>query len=636
MAGKEIKLIESAEEKNNYVQQILLDLQALGKLLEEDKFEKNNARIGAELELNFLDADYYPNPIGPDIYHDLKPDGITTEYARFNLEINAEPVLFSGKSLSRLKKNLTKPLNLLQKEAKKRNSHIILSGIIPTLGRANILADALTPEPRYKVLYDLRREMHGDHYEFNISGEDELIIRDNLLLFAGCMTSFQIHLQLSPKDIISKYNWAQMISAPLLASATCSPLFLGKKLWHETRIALFQQSSDMRKRLDGQLHDEQSRVNFGSEWVQKSILELFQDDITNYEPVFVCDDDEDPIQKIQDGIAPSLKAWSYFNGSVYRWNRVCYGVINNKPALRIENRILPAGPTMEDQIANAAFWLGMMNGMPEKYENIHENMPFEAVKHNFFKAAQLGLDAQFKWLNGETLSAAEVILEELIPLAKAGLKHAHVDDKEAEHYLNIIKERVTSGKTGSHWLLESYDKLRKNCQPEEALINLTASMLKRQKTDKPVHTWEPVFIDENEGWQNRFDKVQKFMTTSFYRVAEHTIVDLAAHMMEWKKVGNILVENDAGELVGVINKNAIINFLLNENVAKNSGTTVSEIMVQNPITVSPETPIEEAIKRILENEINCLPVIKDKKAVGIVTRYNFIKIAEYLVSNNKD
>src|SRR5690554_317238 len=352
MAGKKNKLVQSAEEKNKFIQQILTDLQALGKLLEEDKFEENNARIGAELELNFLDSDYYPNPIGQEIFQELQPENITTEYARFNLEINSDPILFSGRSLSRLKRNINKSYKLLSREAKKRDSKILLSGIIPTLNKKHISSEALTSEPRFNVLYDLRKELHGEHYEFNIQGVDELIIRDNILLFAGCMTSFQVHLQISPKDIISKYNWAQMISGPLLASASCSPLFLGKKLWHETRIALFQQSADMRKRQEGEVHDEQSRVNFGNEWVQKSILELFQNDITIYDPVFICDDDEDPFEKTENGIAPDLKAWNYFNGSVYRWNRVCYGVIDNKPSLRIENRILPTGPTMEDQIAN--------------------------------------------------------------------------------------------------------------------------------------------------------------------------------------------------------------------------------------------------------------------------------------------
>lgn len=633
MAGKEIKLIRNAEEKNNFVQQILTDLQALGKLLEEEKFEENNVRIGAELELNFLDSDYNPNPIGHEIYQTVKPENVTTEYARFNLEINSDPILLSGRSLSRLKRNINKSYKLLSREAKKRNSKILLSGIIPTLNKNDISADALTPEARFKVLYDLRKELHGEHYEFNIRGVDELLIRDNILLFAGCMTSFQVHLQVSPREIINKYNWAQMVSGPLLAAASCSPLFLGKKLWHETRIALFQQSADMRKRQEGEVHDEQSRVNFGNEWVQKSIMELFQDDITVYDPVFICEDQEDPFEKIEKGMAPELKAWNYFNGSVYRWNRVCYGVLNDKPSLRIENRILPAGPTMEDQIANAAFWIGMMNGMPEEYKNIHERIPFDAVKHNFFKAAQLGLEAQFKWLGEKSLPAEELILKELLPLARKGLEKGKVNQNEANYYLDIIEERVRSGKTGSRWIMDCYDSLKKECKQDEALVNLTASMINRQESDQPVHTWKPIYSDETEGWQNRFNRVHKFMTTSLYRVSEDTVVDLAAHIMEWKKIGNILVENDDGELVGVINKNAIINFLLNDK-ENNGTTTVGEIMVSNPITADPETTIEEAINRILEHEITCLPVVKERKAVGIVTKYDFIKIAKYMVSDD--
>ncbi|MEX2363243.1 MAG: CBS domain-containing protein, partial [Balneolaceae bacterium] len=371
-------------------------------------------------------------------------------------------------------------------------------------------------------------------------------VRDNLLLFAGCVTSFQLHLQVSPYDIISKYNWAQMISGPLLASATCSPLFLGKKLWHETRIALFQQSADMRNR-QNEIHDEQSRVNFGNEWVDKSILELFQEDIAIYDPVFTCDDYEDPFEQIEQGIAPQLKAWNNFNGSVYRWNRVCYGVLENKPSLRIENRILPAGPTMEDQIANAAFWLGMMNGMPEEHKKIHEKVPFDVAKQNFFKAAQLGLEVQFKWFGEKLIPADELILKELLPMAREGLRKANVKEKEAKHYLDIIHERVETGKTGSRWMMDSYDNLRKESKQEEALVDLTASMISRQESDKPVHLWEPALPKESGNWQNRYNRVHKFMTTSLYKITEDTIVDLAAHIMEWKKIGNILVETEDGE-----------------------------------------------------------------------------------------
>lgn len=635
MAGKEIKLIENSEDKGNFVQNVLQDLKALKELYLQDKFEKNNARIGAELELNFLDSDYYPSPIGHEIYQQLKPDNITTEYARFNLEINSDPIHISGRSLSKLKRNINKYYRFLQREAVKRNSRILLSGIIPTLNKKDISAEALTPEARFKALYEMRKELHGEHYEFNIRGVDELLMRDNLLLFAGCMTSFQVHLQVSPYEINSKYNWAQMISGPLLAAATCSPVFLGKKLWHETRIALFQQSADMRNR-QHEIHDEQSRVNFGNEWVEKSILEIFQEDISIYDPVFICEDREDPMEKISQGIAPELKAWNYFNGSVYRWNRVCYGVLENKPSLRIENRILPAGPTMEDQIANAAFWFGMMVGMPEEHKDIHEQIPFDVAKQNFFKAAQLGLEVQFKWFTEKVIPADELILKELLPLAREGLKKANVNEREAKHYLDIIHDRVESGKTGSRWIMDSYDNLRKNSKQEEALVDLTASMISRQESDKPVHTWEPAYPKENGSWKNRYNRVHKFMTTSLYKITEDTVVDLAAHIMEWKKIGNILVETEDGELVGVLNKDAIINFLIS-NRENNGATTVGEIMISNPITASPDTTLEEAISLIINEDISCLPIVEEGRAVGIVTKHDFVTISEYLISEaNKE
>ncbi len=629
MGDKNVAYPENTTAHGQFVQQVIRDLKALEELLAEGQMEKNNTRIGAELELNFLNENYNPYPIGTEIQQKLNLRKVVTEYARFNLEINSDPLPFKENCLSGLKQNLCEAYIKLLLEAKRNNAHILLSGIIPTLDKVDISYKALTSEPRFEALYDIRKKMQDSNYEFNIRGIDELIIRDNLMLFAGTVTSYQMHLQIPPDELVDKYNWAQMIAGPLLASATNSPLFLGKKLWHETRIALFEQSADVRNRKN-EIHNEQQRVNFGDQWVQESVIELLQEDIAAHEPLLISDAAEDPFEAIARGKAPDLKAWTFFNSSVYRWNRICYGVINNQPSLRIENRILPAGPTMEDQTANTAFWLGMMQGIPDRYKNLQDKIPFDDVKQNFLKAAQLGLEVQFKWLSKKPVTADELILNELLPIAREGLTKAGVDPTESSHYLDIIEKRVTTHKTGSNWMINSYDKLLAHCQPNEALTALTAGMIERQNSDKPVHTWELAEPGEVH-WKNRCKKLQQFMTTSPYKIKGDTVVDLAAHMMEWKKIGHILVEDGDGKLIGLINKDAIINFLVNTK-QQQKPIRAKEIMIDNPITASPDTSLANAIHLMLDHDISCLPVVLDQRPVGIVTKHEFLGISKLLIS----
>lgn len=628
MGEKNVKLIQSADEKGHFMQHLLRDLKALKMLISEGKLE-NRSRIGAELEVNLLNEAYEPVPIGLDVFRKLKRKRVKTEYARFNLEINSKPTQFTGKCLSRLGEDLSKELCAIEKESRRREASILLTGIVPTVGKKDISYDMLTPEPRFKALHNLRNEIHGDSYEYNIRGIDQLATRDNLMLFAGCMTSFQIHLQVATDQLRDKYNWAQLISGPLLAACTNSPLFLGKRLWQETRIALFEQAADTRRPAEYG-NNENSRVYFGDKWIEDSILELFQEDISFFEPLFAYTKTCDSVKQVEEGKIPTLDAWNNYNGSVYRWNRVCYGVLNSKPSLRIENRILPSGPSMEDMIANAAFWLGMMNGMPEKYKNFHTKIPFSEVKNNFFKAARLGLDVQFDWLRRKPVPAHELILKELLPIAKEGLQQAKVDSGEAEHYLGIVKDRVASRKTGARWIIDSYTCLTKKATKEDALRAVTAGMLSRQIANTPVHTWSPAKVEEAGTWESRFKSLSRFMTTSLFKVKEDDIVSLAVHLMNWKKVGHIPVENASGDFVGLVTRNAIIDHVVNNN-GELASVKTSDIMLRDLITVTPETHLDSAIDLILNNKVSCLPVVEGEKIVGLVTDHDFVMITNSLV-----
>jgi CBS domain-containing protein len=629
MGNKNVKQIESAEEGNKFKQHLIKDIKALSLMLENGMFESGVQRIGAEQELNFVDESWRPSLIAPEILDRLTDEVFTSEYCKFNFEINLPPLAFSGNCLSEMKRLISTSLNEVTKEAAKFNSDIILVGILPTVLKSDATIDSITPEPRYRALFNLLQKYRGKAYEYHIKGIDDLIIRDNLAVFGGCMTSFQLHFQISPEDSVEKFNWAQMISGPVLAMATNSPLFLGKRLWHETRIALFQQATDTRKPYNN-YKEREARVSIGSDWVRNSILEFFQDEVVNYKVMLATEITEDPIEMVNKGKAPKLQALNFHNGTIYKWNRPCYGISNNgKPHLRIENRILPAGPTMEDQVANAAFWLGLMNGQPEKYKNLPDKMLFSDAKDNFLKAARLGLEVKFNWLDGKLISAQKLITDELLPLAEEGLRKANVDENDIRHNLDIIYKRVNKGITGSKWMISSFNNLVKEGTAYEALVAITSGIVKRQKEGKPVHEWEDATIEEAGTSKNRFSKIEQVMTTTIYALEEDDPVDLAAHVMEWKNISHIPVENKQGNLIGLVTKDSMVKYLINKSQYSES-PFIKEIMVENPITIEPETDVNTAVSIILEKNITCLPVVKRNKIVGIVTEHDFVKISKHL------
>ena len=629
MADPNIRMIQSEEERKEFTSHLLQDIKVFEQMLAEDRFEQGVQRIGAEQEMVFVDEQYRPAFIGPDISQQLNRDFITTEYAKFNLEINLSPLSFTGHCLSELKQELTEKMKLVEQAARERQAEVLLTGILPTIQKSDTRPEAMTPEPRYQVLLKNVNQLRGKQYEFNIKGLDELISRDNPSTFGGCMTSFQVHLQVDPHDVIDLYNWAQLITAPTLSCATYSPVFLGKRLWHETRIALLRQTTDTRKPY-ANLKNEEARVSFGSDWVKDSAAEIYHDDIVSYKAFLTTRLQEDAPQVMAAGGTPKLEALNFHNGTIYRWNRLCYGITNQVPHLRIENRVLPAGPTIEDEIANAAFWLGLMNGLPDRYRNLSDKMPFDEVKNNFLKAAQLGIEVQFGWTDERLVSAQELILDELLPLAEQGLQKAAIDEAESQYYLDIIRQRTESARTGSRWILQSYHQLvEEETTPDEAWVAITAGMLERQKTEQPVHTWELASVQEAGDWRNRFWSLEQVMTDRLYTVQEDDIVDLATHMMSWKQIGHIPVERD-GKLVGMITKDSLITYFADHHDEDISQLPVHKIMVKDLITAPPDMPLTEAIDLIVESKISCLPVVRNEQLVGLVTEHDFVYISRHL------
>ena len=538
-------LLANADAKADYTRLLLNDFRTLEAMIGAGLLDQGVSRIGYELELNFVDRQCEPACIGDDIVKALNDPRFTTEFARFNLEVNSRPVMLTDRCFAQLHSGINSALAAIREEAAQRDCSVLLTGIIPTLTKAHVTPEALTPAPRYQALYEIRRALRGDNYEYRIEGIDELLTRDNIALFAGAVTSFQVHLQVGVSELVDAYNWAQLLAGPVLATAANSPLFLGKQLWQETRIELFEQATDTRQP-DLAVSRNRPRVFFGNSWLKESVLELLQEDIISFDPLLQPAEVEDPQQALSAGRVPRLDAWTLFNSTIYRWNRVCYGEVNGTPTLRIEARMLPSGPTVPDMVANAAFWAGAMAALPARYRKVQERMDFALAKENFFKAARYGLDVQFAWFDSH-VSARELILDELLPLARSGLEAKGVDPDDSRRYLDIIQERTASGRTGAQWLLGSFGTLRKELKPEQALHALTVGMLARQDSGVPVHQWEPV--EAAEAADDELGPVHRIMTSELYKVKVDDAVDLVTHLMQWKDVSHVPVEDDAGHFV---------------------------------------------------------------------------------------
>lgn len=621
----------SAEERREFTQHIFRDVRALEIMLERGMIESGITRIGAEQELVLLDKYYLPNPIALEVLEELKDDpNFTNELSRFNIEVNLDPQEFKGDCLAKMETQLRGCLDHLGKTLEKWEADFIMVGILPTIRRSDLDLSNLTPIARYFALNEAIQKARGGPYEFRIEGTDELITRHETLMMESCNTSFQVHYQVDPDDFVAKYNWAQAIAGPVLAVATNSPLLFGQRLWRETRIALFQQSADTRRH---RLHEREkrARVFFGNGWIKDSVMDLFREEIARYRVLIHTNIEEDSILSLEEGRIPKLRAMRMHNGTIYTWNRACYGITGKKPHLRIENRILPSGPSVIDEMANTAFWLGLMHGMPEKYRDLHNKVDFDLVKGNFNRAAQVGMGMMFRWVDNQIYTAAELVLNELIPIAEDGLKKAKVDEKDIKRYLDVIKGRVKSGQSGSQWMLDSFENAKKKGSRDEALMAVTAGMAKRQKKNAPVHKWGTANIDEAGSWTNRYWRIEQIMSRDLYTVQEDDLVDLLPNIFVWKEMSFLLVENEDGEFVGVVTSQQLLNHYVTRLTEK-SDTTVKDIMLTDVPTVSENTLTTQAISLLRKHNIVCLPVVtEENKLIGVVSERHFVNVADHFL-----
>ncbi|MCG8468336.1 MAG: CBS domain-containing protein [Gemmatimonadetes bacterium] len=633
MGTKRIVRLDEPDAIRRFTSRLLTDLQALERMLADDVFETGVHRIGAEQEVFLVDADGNPAPVGPRIMASGPDPRVTTEFGAFNLEINADPIPLDGGCLRQMEQQLFELHGSLSGLAATHDARVLLCGVLPTLRPADLSRENRTPEERYEALDDALCAHRSEDYRIYIKGVDELLVEHDSSLIEACNTSFQLHLQVEPDEFSRMYNASLMAAAPVLAVATNSPLVFGRRLWRESRIALFQQSVDTRRAGSG-ARDFEPRVHFGNGWVEASPVELFRDDIARFRVLIGTESDEDALRSYADGQIPSLDALQIFNSTIYRWIRPCYGVADGVPHLRIENRVLPAGPTLSDEIANAAFWYGLVRGLVGRYADVREFARFDHAKANFVAAARLGLGAPLRWLEGREVGARRLILEELLAIAGEGLDRLGIDGGDRDHYLGIIEARATSRQTGAAWTLKAFETLGGRGGGINALRELTVELLKAQADNTPVHDWPRLKPGDVASASNVPERVDEMMSTDLLTVRPADPVELAISLMQWRHVRHIPVEDEERHLVGLVTRGDVFRHLSGAAAESEARSApVRDVMCDDLVTVPPHTPVSRALSVMHEHGLSALPVVSEQQLVGLVTERDFLGLATRMTAD---
>jgi len=617
-----------------FMRAILADVHALEHIIDNGMVERGVRRIGAEQEMFLVDETLSAAPLATQVLETANDPRLTTELAQFNLEANLSPQDFNGDCLHKLEAELTEVLEVARRAAAEHDARIVLAGILPTLRKPDLSLSNMTPFPRYFALNKAMHRMRGGQdFQVLIKGKDELEMSHDNVMFEAANTSFQIHFQVSAEEFAKLYNVAQVVTAPVLACSVNSPVLMGKRLWNETRVALFHHSVDTRNEAH-KARSARPRVGFGDRWVDDSVLEIFREDIARFRVVLSSALDEDPMEALRQGRVPELKALRLHNGTVYRWNRPCYGVVDNIPHLRIENRALPAGPTVIDEVGSAAFYFGLMAGLSDLAPDVRKVMEFEEARHNFFSSARYGLDARLNWIDGRVYDASDLVLSELIPLARAGLEQSGIRREDIDRYIGVVEERVSRKVTGAQWAITSLAAMPQDGPRDARSRALVAAMLEHQRAGDPVHTWPAAAFSKVSDVRENYLRVGQFMTTDVPTVHPEDLVDLAASLMDWERIRHVPVE-DEGKLVGLISHRAVLRLVARGHLdrASSEKVAVREIMRPDPITIAPETTTLEVLQIMRDHNIGALPVVDGDRLVGIVSERDLIAVSSKLLEN---
>jgi len=489
--GRDIPAIKiSGEDRRRYRDKVRRSLDVFARMLRERMFEEDPAQIGQEIELNLVDSDGVPSMRNAAVLDAIADPAWATEVGQFNLEINVPPRRLDGDAVAELEEEVRADLNAGDAKAREAGSRLVMIGILPTLRNHDMHLGSMSANDRYRVLNEQIFAARGEDMRIAIDGPEQLLTHADSILPEAACTSVQLHLQVSPDAFANYWNAAQAIAGVQVALGANSPFLFGKQLWQETRITLFEQATDTRP---DELKEQgvRPRVWFGERWIT-SVFDLFEENLRYFPALLPLCEDEDPQAVLDRGEIPQLAEMSLHNGTIYRWNRPIYAAVAGTPHLRVENRVLPAGPSVVDVVANAAFYYGLVRALAEAQRPIWTQMSFGTAAENLHEAARHGIDADLYWPGIGEAPAAELVLRRLLPLARDGLSRWGVAPVHADRLLGIIEQRCLTGRTGAAWQVATVAAISENGGADrlEALRLMTQRYIEHMHANRPVHTWE--------------------------------------------------------------------------------------------------------------------------------------------------
>ncbi|ASO22827.1 gamma-glutamyl:cysteine ligase YbdK (ATP-grasp superfamily) [Actinoalloteichus hoggarensis] len=485
----------SPEDRQRFRDKVQRCLDALARMLAERSFSPEREHIGLEIELNLIDAQGVPAMANAEVLRKIDDPSFQTELGQHNIEINVRPHPLRGDEALLLEDELRASLDGAEVRAKTVGTGLVMIGILPTLRGEHFDPHWLSENDRYAVLNHEIFSSRGEEILLNIEGvslpghEQERLhsYADSILPESAC-TSVQLHLQVTPEDFADHWNAAQCLAGVQVATAANSPFLLDRALWHETRVPLFQQATDTRPQ---ELKNQgvRPRVWFGERWVT-SIFDLFEENARYFPALMPEADDEDPLEALRAGRAPRLSELRLHNGTVWRWNRPVYDVVDGQPHLRVENRVLPAGPTVIDTMANAAFFYGAQRALADQERPLWSQMSFHAAEENLYSGARHGMDAQLYWPGQGWTPPHELVLRTLLPMAHDGLARCGVSDAARERYLSVIEQRCLTRQTGASWQRSRVTAFEeRGADRQSALRAMLGEYVELMHHGDPVHTW---------------------------------------------------------------------------------------------------------------------------------------------------
>jgi hypothetical protein len=489
--GQEVtSAVYTREQRLRYREKVLQDLDVFERMLEEKGFDFTRPQMGLEIELNLVDNDLNPALLNEEVLHEINSHSFQAEVGRYNIEMNVPPRPMAGDQAHRLERWLLQSLRSAGELARRHGAQIIATGILPTLQPELFEGDWLSLGVRYTALNDAILRERGEGLELDIegpTGERVVSYFETIGPLSGC-TSVQLHQQVTPQDFPLYWNAASVISGIQLAMGANSPYLFGRRLWAETRIPLFSQMVDTRS-VELKYQGVRPRAYFGRGWIT-SIFDLFEENVRCFPALLPEVSDEDPVAVLRDGGVPELHELRLHNGTVYRWNRPIYEAVQGMPHLRVENRVLPAGPTVVDIVANACFYYGLLETLTSSGRPIWTKMPFRHAEENFDQAARHGIDAQLHWPGLGRVPATELVAEHLLPLADDGLAALGLRRQVRAYYLDIIEQRCRTHTNGASWQVACTERYEAaGYLRPDALREMLRHYIEYMDENIPVHEW---------------------------------------------------------------------------------------------------------------------------------------------------